>query len=304
MPITRADVQKLSGEEYTERKAVLDRCVANDSWATKVFKKVAILINTYPGHRAYLRACVESHSKPGYFIAMAYDNYVDPRAKDVDHNSFMPDKGILDKIDLFIMPHHQTWKDVNYPYFWQLKWGSSALQQFEYIYCTEGDFVLDKPDGFDQLLSLMGDGDVMGAGPDFEDELHTGACIYRSSAFVKIVQYMQDHFIPFDKYEQYLSMGGAEWRAMAAIKEYGLKLVEPPVPGTWNCTHDLHGTWYDLVGLRHIQGELDYAYKFRLIPPHYKYIDGKYLDKLYNYALIKEYWDTNDEKVLDRWWKQ
>jgi len=66
--------------------------------------------------------------------------------------------------------------------------------------------------------------------------------------------------------------------------------------------YDLKGTWYDLIGIRHIQGELDYAYKFGLIPPHYKYLEEKYLHPVYNYKLVKEYWDTGDMKILEDWW--
>lgn len=304
MPITRAMIDTARPDEKDDLKAKLDRCMANDKWANKIFKKVAILINTYPAHRAYLRACVESHSKLGYFIALTYDNYIDPEEKTVDHNAFMPDKDILDKVDLFLMPHHQTWKDVNYPYFWEVKWGVAALQQFDYIYCTEGDFILEKPDGFGSLLELMGDGDIMTCGPDNNLEISSGAYIVKSQVFTQLVQYMQDHFIPFENYEKYLHLGGAESRIRSAIWNLGLKMVSVPEFPNPDCYYDLKGTWYDLVGLRHLQGELDYAYKFKLKPPHYKYIDGKYLHEIYNYALIKEYWDTNDEKVLDRWWKK
>jgi len=322
MPITREYMKRDMPEDVrAELQEKLDRCMGNDEWANKIFKKVAVLINTYPGHRAYLKSCVETHSKLGYFIALAYDNYIDPKKENVDHELFLPSKDILDKIDLFLMPHHQTWKDVNYPYFWQVKWGASALQQFEYIYCTEGDFVLDKPEGFEQLFSMIGDGDIMTCGPNNDLEISSGAYIVKSKVFLQLVQYMQDHFIPFEKYEQYQEMGGAESRIQAAIKEFGLKRVDMPADPTPDCYHDLKGTWYDLVGLRHIQGELDYAYKFQLIPPHYKYLDEKYLLDVYNYKLVKEYWDeiaeleelekkgefacgTHAQSILEEWWKK
>jgi len=303
MPISKAELKMdMPADHRTERQALLDRCLANDEWANKIFKRVGILIASYSGQRAYLKACVETHSKLGYVIALAYDNYIDPKCDTIDHNFFMPDKEILDKVDLFMLPHHQTWKDVNYPYFWQLKWGASALQQFEYIYCLNGDFILEKPEGFEELLSIIEDGDFMSCGPDYDDEVSSGAFIVKSKAFLLIVQYMQDHFIPFDNYEKYIHMGGAEGRIQAAIKYYGLKRVDVPKPNVWDCNYSSQGTWYDLVGLRHIHGELDYAFKKELIPPHYKYLEEKYLLSIYNYKLVKEYWDTSDIKVLENWW--
>jgi len=290
MPITREYVKNNPND--LARKDMLDRCMANDEWATKIFKNVAILINSYPGHRAYLKACVDSHSKLGYFIALAYDR------------GDLPDKEILDKIDLILLPHTQSWGDVNYPYFWQVKWGASVLQQFDYIYVTEGDWIIEKPEGFDKLLSLIGDGDIMTVGPDNDIEISSGAFIVKSKAFLQLVQYMQDHFIPFEKYEQYPHMGGAESRMRAGIKELGLKMVSVSEFPTPDCYYDLKGTWYDLVGLRHIQGEIDYAYKNRLVPPNVSYIDGKYLLSVYNYQLVKAYWDTGDIKILEEWWKK
>lgn len=303
MPITREQMtHKMPDEERIVLQAKLDRCMANDKWAKKIFKKLAVLIISYPGQRAFLKACIESHAKLGYFIALTYDNYIDPGALAVDHNAAMPDKEILDMVDLFIMPHHQTWKDVNYPYFWGAKWGVTALQGFEYIYCLDGDFVLDKPEGFEELFSMMGSGDIMTCGPNNDIEISSGAYIVKSKVFMDIVQYMQDHFIPFEKYEEFLHMGGAESRIRAAIHEMNLKLIDMPSDPEPDCTHNLKGTWFDLVGLRHIHGEVDYAYKKRLIPPHYKYIDAKNLLPVYNYELIKQYWDTGDLKVLENWW--
>ena len=307
MPITREYVKNNPND--LARKDMLDKCMANDEWACRIFKKVAILINSYDGHRAYLKACVDSHSKLGYFMALAYDR------------GELPDKEILDKIDLILLPHTQTWGDVNYPYFWQVKWGVSALQQFDYIYCTEGDWVIEKPEGFEQLFSMIGDGDIMTCGPNNDIEISSGAYIVKSKVFLQLVQYMQDHFIPFEKYEQYIEMGGAESRIQAAIKELGLKRVDMPANPTPDCYYDLKGTWYDLVGLRHIQGELDYAYKYKQIPPHYKYLEEKYLLDVYNYKLVKEYWDevtelkelekkgefacgTYAESILENWWKK
>ena len=292
MPITRADLMKdwSNPEHLAGLQKRFDQCIANDEWANKIFKKLAILIVSYPGQRAYLRACVESHYKLGYFIALAYDR------------GDLPEQDILDKVDLFLMPHAQTWGDVNYPYFWEVRWGVNALQGFDYIYCLDGDFILEKPEGFEQLFSLIGDGDIMTVGPDNDIEISSGAYIVKSDVFLKLVKYMQDHFIPFDNYEKYIEMGGAEARIRAGIRELNLKMVSVPGEPTPDNTHDLKGTWYDMVGLRHIHGEIDYAYKKRTIPPDPKYIDGKYLLPIYRYDLVKKYWDTKDLSVLEDWW--
>ena len=288
MPITKEDLSKDWDPEHLEElKNRLNRCMSNDRWANNIFKRVAILIVSYPGQRAYLKYCIESHLKLGYLMALAYDNYINPKESVINHNDFMPDKVILDNIDIFFMPHYQTWCDVDYPYFWQLRWGAYILQQFEYIYVTNGDCILDNPDGFNELLLFISDGDFLTCG----DENRTVAFIVKSKAFLKIVQYMQDHYVPFDSYEKYPDMNGAEGRMYAAIDHYNLKRTYISIE-----------TWSNLVGMKHIHQDLHMAHRMRLIPPHYKYLEEKYLFDVYNYKLIKKYWDTGDIRVLDDWW--
>lgn len=288
------------------RQERLKECVANDEWAIKIFKDVAILVMSYPGQRAYLKYCVESHAKLGYFIALAYDNYIDPASSTINHNDFMPDKEILDKVDLLLLPHHQTWLDTDYPFFWGLKWGSAALSQFKYVYCVNGDFIIDKPEGFGELLTLMGDADIMTCGPDLDDWVANGAFIIKSEYFVPMVKFMQDTYIPFENYEKYSNFVNGESRMAYFINNFGLKKMSVPKPTgeNWDDPIIIPGTWNEIVGLRHIHGELDYSFKRKLIPPHYKYLEEKYLLPVYNYKLVKEYWDTQDIKVLNNWWRK
>ncbi len=304
MPITREDLKKeMSEERRAELQEKLDSCMSNDKWANKIFDNIAILIITYPGQRAYLKSCVESHSKLGYFMALSYDNYIDPDLDEINHNEFLPDKEILDKIDLFLLPHHQTWKDTDYPFFWGLKWGSCALQQFEYIYCVNGDFVMDKPDQFYKMLLLMGDADIMTCGPDYENFLANGAFIIKSKFFYPMVKFMQDTYIPFHNYEKYIhKYHNAEERMAHAVPYLKMKKFSVDKPMIWDRKGTPPGTWNEICGLRHTHGELDYAFKKRLIPPHYKYLDSKYLLSIYNWDLIKEYWDTQNVEILENWW--
>lgn len=275
----------------------------NDEWAVKIFNKLAVLIVSYPGQRAYLKFCVETHSKLGLLTALSYDNYVNPENPFVDHNLMMPQKEVLDRIDLFLMPHHQTWGDTDYPFFWALKWGANALKDFEYVYCVNGDFVLEKPEGFHRLLEIMGDSDMMTSGPDASDCIANGAFIIRSKWFLPMVQFIQDTYIPFPVYESHVHrFGNCENRMAFFVQKSGLKLKSVPKPLIWDDPSAEESTWTEVCGLRHIHGELDYAFKKRLVPPHYKYLDERYLLPIYNYRLIKKYWDTQDEIVLKEWW--
>ena len=307
MGLTRQDlIGDMSDSERASRQAWIDRTSSNDQWANKIFKKVGILITGHQSNRPYMKACVESHAKLGYWITMAYDNYANPGWDNINHNEYMPGKETLDLIDMFLIPHHQVWGGCMYPWFWLMKWGVSAMQDFEYIYCVNSDFVLEKPENFDKLFELLGDADYMSYGPNTETTEST-CFIAKTSALKKIMQHFQDHFIPWDEYEKYTQeFGNAEARFARAIKDLGLKkvVVEPGICAGHTPCEQLHqyghGTWYDIVGFRHIHGEHNYAYRNRTLPPHYKYLDPRFMGDEYN--RIKEYWDTQDIKVLENWW--
>lgn len=305
MGLTREDlIGEMSDEERQSRQDWIDRTSSNDLWAKKIFKKVGILITSHQANRPYMKACLESHVKLGCWITLAYDNFVDPvcPAAEFSYDRFMPPKDVMEMVDCFIMPHHQVWGGVLYPYFWLLKFGSCAMQNFEYIYCTNSDFVLEKPEGFEKLFELIGDCDVMTCGHDEPGKYaNTAGFIIKSSAFLKVVQHFQDHFIPFEVYEKHTaSIGNAEGRFGRAIADLNLKqkIVDPPIDDMLRVPGK--GTWYDLVGFRHIHSEHNHAYRNRGIPPHYKYLDERSMGG--EYHLIKEYWDTGNISILENWW--
>jgi len=291
----------LSPEDREAGTQVLKNFMANDEWATKIFKKVGILLTSHPGNRAYLKGSVESHKKLGCWIALVYDNFLDPTRSDITYDWVLPARDVMDQVDTFIMPHHQTWGGVLYPYFWHLKWGITILQDFEYIYCANGDFIVEKPEGFPKLLEMMGDADIMSCGPVTDRSVNTAGFIGKASALKKLVQHYQDHFVPFEAYEKYTQeFGNAEGRFFRAIKDLGLKQIIVDPPTDEQCGLPLKGTWYDVIGFRHIHAEHNKAYKYKGIPPDPKYFDPRFMGS--EYETIKKYYETKDMSLLENWW--
>lgn len=300
---TRADLTdpRVSDQDKAEIKVVLDRMMLNDEWALRGTGKIGVLLTSHPGNRAYLKGCVETHKKLGFWICLAYDNYINPVEPTIDYNSIMPAKDVIDNIDMFLMPHHQVWGGVLYPYFWLFKFGIAALSDFEYIYCTNGDFILEKPEGFPKLMELLGDADIMTSGPDDERHANTAGFIAKTSALRAIVKHFQDNFIPFENYERTTNdFGNAEGRFGRAIHDLGLKQVVVAPPYNDQLHKPGFGTWYDVVGFRHIHAEHNYAYRYKGIPPEPKYLDPRFMGDEYN--RIKEYWETKDMEILKSWW--
>lgn len=319
MGVTREDLKR-SGryldmtdteweEELAGRKRVIKGYMDNDEWAIKIKKPVLILMISHNSGRTYLKGALETHKKLGYWITVVYDNVIDPeRLNEVDYNRDFIPKDMMLNIDNFIMGHYQTWGGVSYPFMWGLRLSAGFAQNFEFVYCINGDCIIEKPEGFPLLLEALGDADILSSGPALEREIGTAGLLMRTPAFFKIAKHMTDHVIPFEEYEKSTQeFGNTEGRLAVAVRELGLKqaICEPGyneqfhIPG--------HGFWYKTIGFRHIHGEHNYAYRYHAIPPHYTYFDSRFMGDEYNQ--IKKYWlcieeGKRDEAqiILENWW--
>lgn len=271
---------KYQREYYTNE---FDDRRLNDLWNQKVFgAKLGILLTSHPGNRGFLKASVESHKKTGYWVAVVYDNYMDPRKQDVDFNWLMPNRDVFDQIDTFVISHHQSWGGVMYPYFWLLYFGLQTMSAFEYVYCANGDCILEKPENFDKLIEMLGDGDIMGVGNEEGRIFNTTGFIAKTKCAQAMMKHFGERLVPFDNYVKYTQdIGNTETRFGVAIKDLGLKEVIVEKNPFNTQLHVSGGTWYDTVGFRHIHGEFSWAWKQLLMKEPYEHLipPFKYLDK-------------------------
>ena len=286
--------------ELATRKYVVGCYMANDEWASRIKKDVVILVISHPAGRCYLTSCLKTHRKLGNWIYLAYDNYFHP-GQEVSWDSIMPSRDQIDLCDSFTMGHYQTWGGVSYPFMWLLRLAAGFTLNFKYVYCINGDCIIEKPEGFPKMIEALGDADIMSSGPALEREIGTAGLLMRSEAFFKIDKHMIDHVVPFEEYEKSTQeFGNTEGRLAHAVKDNNLKqvIVEPGfneqlhVPGK--------GFWYDTIGFRHTHGEHNYAHRYHKIPPHYDYFDERFMGD--EYKQIKAYWETKDETILHNWW--
>lgn len=303
------DDQNTKPQDREDYRVVLERYKACDRWASKIKKPVGVLLTSHPGNRAFLKASVESHKKLGYWLTLAYDNYLDPEWPE-DYRTFndlMPSKEVVDQINTFIIGPHQTWGGVLYPYFWLLRLGIETLQCFDYVYCANGDCILEKPENFDQLMEMLGDGDIMGCGWEENGSrpiFNTTGFIAKTSAASAIMKHFQDYLIPLEAYEASApTFGNTEGRFARAILDLGLKLVKAPEnPIDTQLSQAGSGTWFKTVGFRHIHGEYNKAYRYKLIPPEPKYIDPRYISEA-ELSALTDYYESKDVSILEnRFW--
>ncbi|MBU2052448.1 hypothetical protein KKH13_04565 [Patescibacteria group bacterium] len=287
--------------ELAVRKTVVGCYMANDEWAVKIKKPVLVLLTASSYGRPYLKGSVQSFKRLGYWLALGYDNFLDPLNPLIEYKDWMPAQDVMYDVDTFIMTHHQTWGGVSYPYMWILKLASGLAVHFEHVLCVNGDCIIEKPEGFPALMELLGDADFMSSGPALERGIGTAGFLCKSTALIKIAAHLIDHVVPFEEYEKSTQdFGNTEGRLAVAVRELGLKqvIVEAPfneqlhIPGT--------GAWYKTIGFRHIHGEHNYAHRYKAIPPEPHYFDERFMGD--EYKQIKEYWETKDTSILENWW--
>lgn len=309
MTITREFVKGLpKGEKKDHYQYILNDMMRNDEWAMKIFEKVGVVLTSHPGNRPFLKASLETHKKLGFWTTVVYDNYFDPNNRDISYKQCMPERDVYDMADTFMIPHHQTWGGVLYPYFWCLYFGVHTMGAFDYIFCSNGDCVLEKPEGFPKIMEMLGDADIMGCG--YEDNngrelFNTTSFIAKTSAIQAIMKHFRDHLIGIETYEKNAErVGNAEGRFAIAIKELGLKVKKVPVNPVNTQVAKPGGTWYDILGFRHIHGEFNNSHRRKLIPPPPQYLDDRYMRAKIN--IIKAYYIETDEAkkqaLLEKWW--
>jgi hypothetical protein len=158
---------------------------------------------------------------------------------------------------------------------------------FEYVYCANGDCVLEKPENFQQLFDLLGDGDIMGIGNEdagWSRVFNTTGFLAKTKAAQAIIKHFGERLIPFHNYVKYTQqVGNTEARFSRAIEELGLKEVRVEKNPYNTQLHCPGGTWYDVVGFRHIHGEFNWAWKlltmdkpFKDSIPPLKYLDRRH----------------------------
>lgn len=316
MGVTRADLVRsgryldISDEawmqELEHRQVVINRMAGNDAWATKIYKPIGIVLTAHCGGLPFLKSSVESWKKLGYWITLAYDNFLDPEWPEPHFEQFMPPKDVLDQIDTLMVPHHQTWGGPSYPYIWLLKLVAGIMTHFEYVVVVNGDCIIEKPEGFERLLGLMGDADFMSAGPVFPREIGTAGFIIRGRFLLPFADHLLRHVVPFEAYEQSTQeFGNTEGRVAVAVRDLGLKQVicrpgSCPKEAICEQFHVPGGQWHDIVGLRHIHGELNYAYRYKSVPPPSKYLDPRYCGAQDMKAALAH--ESGDLEFVKNWW--
>lgn len=270
---------------------------------------MAILVTSWYGHLKWLKATLTNYRLTGKFVLCSYDNHIRGFGiSELDR--------VLPSVDIFPLAHawvfkHSTFDcDKRNGWFWDVKYGHDIISQypnFKYVFCVNGDCIWEKPENVDQIVELLGDGDLMSSSCD--NTIHTCSVIYKIDAFKAIVKYMTNRMkVPV------IGSNSPEGMLREAVKILKLKnVIAPKQPmytdntvDHYSCYHQ-DSTWKEVLGFRNLEAENQVCSIERLEPAPKEYWDlrndGLFLNG-HERETISKYFETGDRRYLYMYWDQ
>jgi len=294
----RTITNKKSREDYRNLSRRYTWCDKNIAFP--YLRDLGIVIVSHPGNRGFLKASIETHSKLKSWITLAYDNHFDVNPK-TTWDSKMPNPEIIPKINALVMGPRSRWSGVLYPYFWLIRLGVNTMREFKYLYCTNGDCIIEKPEGILELLEELKekDGDLLSTGyweRKNSTSFNSLGFLGRTEAIIKMMDHFEENFIPLKTYERTTQeFGNCETRMGRAVKDLKLKNITVPKNPLNAQMYSKEGTWYEKAGFRHLHSEHNHFIRYGsddCQPPELKYYDKPYVHPV-NMKKVEEWWKNN-----------
>lgn len=261
----------------------------------------------------WLKYTLTSYMKTGKYVLISYDHHLPETGGSID--KYIP------PIDVLSIPHSWVFKHLTYDadkrngWLWDTVYAAGIVKQFnnlKYIFTINGDCAIDRPEGINELIELLGDNDLMSQSS--EKIIHTCSVIYKRDAFLKLTDsYLETMktLVP----ESY----SPEVLLTDSVKNLNLKeKVAPLVPLFPNIEKDFAGqvdhysmynedsTWKQIIGFRNLGAESNQGSMRRIDPLPSKYYDlrndGQFLDGFEKPLL--QYYKTGDKRYLYKYWDE
>jgi len=277
---------------------------------------MAIIVTSWHGQLRWLKKTLQNYRLTGKYVILSYDNPFlpcDPSSK-VDEIAF---NERLPRSIHYLMAHSVVMKHLTFDadkrtgWFWDVKYAQGLVNQFpniKYVYCTNGDCILEKPENINQLVELLGDGDLMSGQSAEGSTIHTADVIYKIDAFNKVVNYMTEHFII-----PVIGSFSPENLLGEAVIYNKLKVTHAPqqpislLDGSidYYCRESVPSTFREVIGFRNLYAEQEYRENNALEPLPKEFVDD-YKDYSYidpgDRVTIGMYYKTGDRRYLYQWW--
>lgn len=261
----------------------------------KLRNDTCIIVPTHYYHAPWIRACLESCQKTGYFVILAYDNPIWDNNQKIELR--YPNAKTLNLPD-YISVKHKSWgSGVAIPHSWNMWYSLHAAKSFgfKYVFNLNGDCIMEKPEGVHKLRGMMEDYDAVSC--EYIEGRYFGTMAYLSKIDPMITMWDMN----LERMYQY-NIGNAEGRLGRFSKELNMKIVEVENPEDHHFKPPgVKGSFREWIGLRHLHAEHKVRRWNKMDPVQMHYCEIEYLNAHEQKTLLK-YWQTGDKKYLEAWW--
>ena len=271
----------------------------------------AIIVTSWFGQLKWLKYVLAKYRESGAFVILAFDNPFYPWG---GKNNFEMVR-CMPNVNHYILANSVVHKHITYDadkrngWFWDVRYAQGIIKQFsniKYVYVTNGDCVCERPEGFKDIVNLLGDSELV-AGQSRDGVVHTADMFFKVEAFHKTFDYMAEMFrVPV------IGSRSPEGSLWEAITNTGVKLMHAPeqpldTDGTVDCysRYDQSSTWKKLLGYKNLYAIQETIWNNGGEPLDKKYFDD-YMDWIYfsgdERETICRYWETGDRRYLYQYW--
>lgn len=277
--------------------------------------ELCVIVTSWMGQLKWLKSVLASYRRTGALVILSYDNpfyaWVPQSPNEIIR--CMPNMSHYLLANCFVSKHITYDSDKRNGWFWNVRYAQGIIKQFpniKYVYCTNGDCLIEKPEGFKDIIALLGDNEFI-TGQSTESVFHTATMFFKTEAFHKIVDGMAEIMrVPV------VGSHSPEVMLRELIAELKIKAIHAPKQpldpddGSVDmyARHDQDSTWKELLGFKNLFAIYETAGNMGRDIIHFKdYVDN-YCDFIYwageERETICKYWETGDLRYLWKWHDQ
>ncbi len=281
------------------------------------YTDIAIIVTAWSGQLRWLKKTLLSYRLTGKYVILAYDNPFYPFEAYNKAPEYMLKN--MPRAEHYLLAHSVVLKHKTIDnnkrtgWFWNAYYAKGLINLFpniKYVYITNGDCIIEKPEGMGELAILLGDADLMSGQSEEGRTIHSADMILKVEAFNKIMDYMAyRHKAPV------IGAVSVETLLNDVVKTCGLKVKHAPKQPInpqdgsvdYYCGLGVDSTFKDIIGFRNLYAEQEHRENNSLEP-----LPKEYTDDFMNWAYMPDrqvinlckYYDTGDRRYLYQWWDE
>lgn len=281
------------------------------------YTDTAIIVTSWSGQLRWLMKTLQSYRLTGKYVILAYDNpfyTFEQSCKSTDYwlkNMPRPEHYML--AHSVVVKHKTTDNSKRTGWFWNAYYAKGLVNLFpniKYVYITNGDCIIEKPEGMKDLIALLGDADFMSGQSEEGRTIHSADMIFKVEAFNKLLDYMAErHKVPVWGSISVECLINDALRKLDFKLKHAPKQPIDPSDGSvdYYCKTGVDSTFRELIGFRNLYAEQEYRENNALEPLSREYFDN-FMDWAYMpdglKATLCKYYDTGDRRYLYKFWSE